>query len=157
MSYVKIINDDLLTTDIQYIAHQCNCISTKSAHLAKDVFTKFPYADVYSKRKCPDKLGTIQVCGNGSDKRYVINIFGQYFPGNVKYPNGTKDNYILRENAFRKGLEEIEKIDNLKEIAFPYKIGCGAASGNWEKYLEMINNFSNRTFFYVNVYIFKKE
>jgi len=157
MSYIDIINDDLLTTDIQYIAHQCNCCSTRSAHLAKNVFQKFPYADAYSKRKCPDKMGTIQVCGNGDDKRYVINMFGQYFPGEVKYLNGTRDNYKLRENAFKNCLSHITKIDGLKEIAFPYKIGCGAAGGNWEKYLNMIEEFANEVLFYTDVYVLKKE
>ncbi len=148
---------NLLKTDIQYVAHQCNCISQKSAHLSKDVFKTFPYADVYSNRVEHDILGTIKVCGDGEDQRYVINMFGQYFPGKVKYPNGTKDNYNLRIKAFKSCLEEIEIISGLREVAFPYKIGCGAAGGIWEIYNEMLNNFAEKVFPCIDVYVLKLE
>jgi len=152
---IKVITDDLLTTDIQYIAHQCNCISKKSAHLAKSMFEEFPYADVYTGRTIPDTLGTIKIRGNGKDQRYIINMFGQYFPGNVKYPNCTKDNYILRQNAFKSCLTKIGAIENLKEIAFPYKIGCGAAGGDWTIYNIFLEEFANKVFPFVDVYVIK--
>ena len=154
-SIIKIIKGNLLTTDTQYIAHQCNCISKRSAHLSKDMFEKFPYADVYTGRIIPNELGTIKICGNGQDQRYVINMFGQYFPGTCKYPNGSKDNPKLRENSFQKCLEQIEKINNLKEIAFPYQIGCGAAGGNWIKYETMINEFATKLFPFTEVFIIR--
>jgi len=155
MSKLIEIVDNLLTTDVQYIAHQCNCISKRSAHLSKDMFGEFPYADVYTGRKNPDELGTIKVRGDGKDERFVINMFGQFYPGRVKYPNGSKDNDKVRINAFRSCLENIEKIPGSTEIAFPYKIGCGAAGGDWAIYKQMLEDFAERVFPFVDVYIIK--
>jgi len=155
MSKLIEITSDLLTTDIQYIAHQCNCISKRSAHLSKSMFEEFPYADVYTGRSMPDKLGTITVRGDGIDDRYVINMFGQFYPGRVKYPKGSKDNSNIRINAFKSCLEEVENIPGLFEIAFPYKIGCGAAGGNWAIYNKMLEDFSERVFPFVDVCIVK--
>jgi hypothetical protein len=47
------------------------------------------------------------------------------------------------------------KIEKLESIAFPWRIGCGAAGGNWEKYMKMIEGFSE----YVDgeVLIYRKE
>ena len=135
---------NLFASDAKYIVHQCNCVSQKSAHLAKDMFQRFRYADVYTGRQTPDKLGTIAIRGDGESQRYVINMFGQYFPGRCKYPNGSKDNPQLREKAFADYLKEIEKIGDLNSIAFPWGIGCGAAGGDWAKYQSMIDDFAYR-------------
>jgi len=152
---IKVITDDLLTTDIQYIAHQCNCVSKKSAHLSRDIFEEFSYADVYTGRTVPDTLGTVKVRGNGKEERYVINMFGQYYPGTVRYPKSPKDNYQARERAFKSCLEDIEKIPGSTEIAFPYKIGCGAAGGDWVIYKKMLEDFAERVYPFIDVYIIK--
>lgn len=38
------------------------------------------------------------------------------------------------------------------EIAFPYKIGCGLAGGNWEEYYDMLTVFSNKIDMPVKIY-----
>lgn len=148
----SLVNGNLLTHDAQYIVHQCNCVTNRSAHLAKSVFSAFPYADIYSNRTEPDSLGTIKIRGNGSDQRYVINMFGQYFPGRCKYPNASKDNPTLRKESFQKCLDKISEIDDLESIAFPWGIGCGAAGGDWEEYEKMISNFAKKNFL-TDVYV----
>lgn len=150
----SLINGNLLNHNAQYIAHQCNCVSSGYAGLAKAIFSTFPYADVYSNRTEPDILGTIKVCGNGKDQRYVINMFSQYFPGKCKYPDGSKDNPILRQESFKKCLDKISQIKNIESIAFPYEIGCGLAGGDWETYKKMIADFANENFL-VDVFIVK--
>lgn len=155
---IEIIEDDLFNSKEKYLCHQCNCISKRSAHLAKDVFTHYPYSDVYSGREIVDTPGSIKVCGDGADQRYVINMFGQYYPGNPKYPESKIDGIKAREKYFHKCLMEIAKIDNLKSLAFPFGIGCGAAGGNWEYYFGTLKNFEK----YVNekqgakVYIYRR-
>ena len=151
--YKEIIGN-LLEHDAQYIAHQCNCVTNRSAHLSKAVFTAYPYADVYSCRTQPDTLGTIKVKGNGKEQRYVINMFGQYFPGKCRYPNGSKDNPTLRQQSFQQCLDKISEIENMDSIAFPWGIGCGAAGGDWGKYEKMISDFAHKNFF-TDVYIVK--
>jgi len=147
---VKFIEGDLLGSDAQFIAHQCNCVSSTAAHLARAIFESFPYSDIYSPRAAVDKEdrpiageepGRIVIKGNGDDERYVINIMGQLFPG-MKHPDGSKDGNKAREGFFKEALSRIVQIPNLKSIAFPWCIGCGAAGGDWDKYLEMLMDFA---------------
>lgn len=152
MSKVEIIKDSIFNSEEKYIVHQTNCITTKGAHLSKTMFDHYPYANVYQERSKDnhrDTPGTIIIRGNGDDERYVINLFGQYYPGNSKYD---KDSYEKREQWFKEGLKEILAIDDLESVAFPYGIGCGAAGGKWENYLKMINKFADKTDAIVRIY-----
>lgn len=129
---------DLLEAKTQYIVHQSNCVTKRAKHLALSVFTKFPYANIYAPRlkgHYIDKPGNIIIKGDGEDQRFVIAILGQYYPGKAKYANDTP---VKRFEWFRQGLAKIEKIEGLTSIAFPARIGCGAAGGDWKKYKEEI-------------------
>ena len=140
---VKVVIGNLFDSDAQYICHQCNCLTKKGKYIAKDIFDKFKYANVYETREechwkdARDRPGTITVCGNGKDERYVINMFGQYFPGIPRFPNSTVDGYEKRKEYFKQCLQAIADED-IDSIAFPWKIGCGAAGGGWDEYLKMI-------------------
>jgi O-acetyl-ADP-ribose deacetylase (regulator of RNase III) len=153
MNY-KLIEGDILECDIQYIAHQCNCVSTGAAGLAYYLFNKFPFSDIYSNRikKIYDP-GSIIVSGDGNNSRYVINMFSQFFPGNYS----EKDTLSLRESYFKECLNKILLIEGIQEIAFPYKIGCGLAGGNWEIYEKMIDDFSYYNSHLIEVYIYKRK
>ena len=142
---VKVVTGDLLESKEQYIAHQCNCVTKSAAGLASYIFKKCPYSNVYYSRQHKSEPGTIQVCGDGINNRYVINMFSQYYPGGAwdDFPN---DTYELREEYFKKCLTAISEINNLQSIAMPVKIGCGLAGGNWDKYLNMIENFADNIY-----------
>jgi hypothetical protein len=140
---IEIVSGDIFDAKEKYLCHQCNCVTNKSAHLAKDVFARYPYADVYTSRTEHDKPGTIAIRGNGQDQRYVISCFGQYYPGKPKYPYSTLDGVEAREKYFHKCLLRIAMIPNLESVAFPWRIACGAAGGIWEHYLGTITNFAN--------------
>jgi len=135
----KIVEGNLFDCEETYLCHQCNCITNRSAHLAKSVFSKFPYADIYTHRKKPDKPGTIILRGDGISQPYVIGMLGQYYPGKSKYPNGKKDGYPARQAYFQSCLEQMEKLTG--SFAFPWRIGCGAAGGYWEDYLFDLKEF----------------
>lgn len=159
---MEIIIGDILKSKEKYIAHQCNCLTINCAGLAKSIFLEFPYANVYKTRDniynwklTRDKPGTINVSGNGVDERYVVNVFGQVFPGKPKFPDSPTDGYCAREKYFEKSLNEILKIENLESIAFPYGIGCNMAGGNWQNYLKMITLFAEKT--EASVFLYKKE
>lgn len=139
---INIVQGDLLDAKEKYIVHQCNCISQKSAHLAAAVFGRYPYADVYTGRVAPNNPGTILIKGDGKSQRYVINIFGQYYPGSPKFTNSSLDGSKIREKYFHQCLLELVKVQDLESVAFPYRIGCGAAGGNWKYYLGTLHNFS---------------
>ena len=55
-----------------------------------------------------------------------------------------KDSDSKRIVWFEKCLDKIGKIKNIKSVAFPYKIGCGLAGGDWEIYEQMLIDFSNQ-------------
>jgi O-acetyl-ADP-ribose deacetylase (regulator of RNase III) len=140
---IQIHDGDLVLAKEKYIAHQCNCITHRAAHLSKTIHNAFPYADVYTNRQFQDDPGTIKINGNGEDKRFVISMFGQLYPGKSKYPNDLLDGIKAREKYFHQCLLKIAKIENLESIAFPFKIGCGAAGGDWNYYYGTLINFAN--------------
>lgn len=140
---IEIVTGDLFDSKEKYLCHQCNCVTNRAAHLSKNVFARFPYADIYAGRTNPNQPGTIEIRGNGQDQRYVVNLLSQYFPGSPKYPTSAKDGTLVREKYFHQCLLRLAKVDSLESIAFPWKIGCGAAGGAWCHYLGTLTNFAN--------------
>jgi len=156
------VDKSIIKADTKYICHQCNCLTNHSAGLASAIFSNFPYADIYKIRPRQQDwkqqvniLGTINVAGDGRKKRFVINMLAQLFPGKPRYPNSRIDGFNAREEYFQMCLEEINKIPQLETIAFPSKIGCTMAGGNWEKYRKMIQEFDLMTT--AEVFIFNYE
>ncbi len=139
---IEIVTGDIFEATEKYLCHQCNCVTNKAAHLAKDIFEKFPHADIYTPRTEPDKPGHIIIRGNGQDQRFVVALLGQYYPGRPKYPLSTLDGQAARQKYFYHSLLRLAKVDDLESVAFPWRIGCGAAGGNWEHYLGTITNFA---------------
>jgi len=166
MNYT-LINGDLLESDAKYICHQCNCITTSSSGIAAAIFNKFPYSNIYTHRESyfidqlpleGEQPGDIVIKGNGKDERYIINMMGQLYPGGIKYQNSTKDGELARQRFFKDCLLKIMKIEDLESIAFPFKIGCGLADGNWDIYEKLIDTFAkvmnNKN---VKTYIYKYD
>jgi O-acetyl-ADP-ribose deacetylase (regulator of RNase III) len=139
-------NENILHSDYQYIAHQCNCVSKNSAGLAKSIFEKYPYSNIYQNREKNDSPGNIIISGNGDDQRYIINMLSQFYPGTPKY-----ETYEQRLGWFKSCILKISEIKNIKEIAFPFNIGCGLAGGKWEDYENLISFLDN----YCEVFICK--
>src|SRR5690606_28034969 len=86
-----------------------------------------------------DTPGDIVICGNDIDQRYVIGIYGQYYPGSSNSSNDTEE---MRKQWFFQGLKKIRKIPNIESIAFPARIGCGLAGGDWNFYYNLLEKFS---------------
>jgi uracil-DNA glycosylase len=136
----------------QVITHQCSCDKVKEGKgLYKSIVEAYPYADVYNQRDTPSKEGSITLCGD-KNNRYVLCMFSQKYPGNPKTGDSSEERLLW----FKKCLDKISKIINLKSIAFPYKIGCGLAKGKWIDYEKMLIDFAenNPT---INVYIVSNE
>jgi O-acetyl-ADP-ribose deacetylase (regulator of RNase III) len=150
---------NLLDADEQYIAHQCNCTSFYSAGIAHDIFKKYSYSDTYKDRKVDDIPGTIKIMGNGTDQRYIINMFGQHSPGGYSNSTLSIDSKKNREKYFYNCLLEISKIPKLESIAFPFRIGCGLAGGDWKYYLGTLENFAKYVEKSQNtkIFIYKRE
>jgi len=151
MARVQIVAGDMLQSDCRYICHQCNCVTRNAAGLAAEIFHKFPWANVYYKQRYGE-MGRIIVSGDGYNQRFVIGMFAQYYPGKAKYIDSPLDGILARERAFATCLNSILKIEWLGSVGFPYKIGCGLAKGDWNKYLQMIAEFSEKTPAEVKIY-----
>lgn len=148
---LEIVRGNILYADTKYIAHQCNCITTKSKGLSKIIFDRHPYADIYSSRpekvdykNLPEgqKAGTIIIKGNDRDQRYIINMLSQIYPGPPKFIQSKLDGESARIKYFIECLDKISKIENLESIAFPYGVGCGLAGGNWNIYFPLLKGFA---------------
>jgi len=140
---IEIVTGDLFEAKEKFLVHQCNCVTNRAAHLAKDMFEKFPHSDIYAGRTEADKPGHIIVRGDGQKERYVVAILGQYYPGKPKYPKSSLDGTPVREKYFYHGLLRLAQVPDLESVAFPWRVGCGAAGGDWERYLGKITNFAN--------------
>lgn len=139
-----IVTGDLFAAPCQAIAHQCNCVTTRSKHLAADVFKHYPYANVYSNRYSPDRPGTVKVCTPSTTGPIVFSLFAQYYPGGH---NTTNDSPSMREAWFAQCLSHtrdyiLRHQSAVTTIAFPWCIGCGSAGGDWSKYHAMIDKFA---------------
>jgi O-acetyl-ADP-ribose deacetylase (regulator of RNase III) len=144
---ISAVNGDLLEAKERYICHQANCVTSKAAHLAAAVFSKFPYANIYRERGGgkKDDPGSIIIRGNGADQRFVIAMLAQVYPGFPKFPDSSKDGFRARQEYFMRCLDRLAEVRNLQSVAFPYGIGCGAAGGNWPTYSNMLHEFASKT------------
>jgi hypothetical protein len=147
----RLCEQDITTHPASYLVHQTNCVSDTWSGLALAVFNSFPWSNTYKGRVKYDVPGSIQVCGEG-EQRKVINLMGQYFPGAHDPNPESKDSEKARHGFFSEGLAGIEGLLSMgalgeeKETSFvfPWLIGCGLARGNWDHYLGEIKNFAHR-------------
>lgn len=135
---IPIVQSDLLNRKEDYLMHQCNCLATRPHGLSTHVFRKYPEADIYTQR-------VLRYPGKILVRESVINLLGQYYPGGMKYKTQPQQRF----DYFKKCLDELEYYFSVSEdvtIAFPYKMGCGLAGGDWKLYkaeLEKIHQKDN--------------
>ena len=152
MSSLTIIDGNILDAQEEYILQQCCCTAVKPHGLSEVIAIKWKDCNVYSERRKignrnlavvedRPKPGTIKVVG----ERKVICAFAQYAMGksgrydSFNIPDTPNDRY----NYFKECLDKIVLL-NPKSIAIPYKIGCGLAGGDWNKYSSTISEFAQK-------------
>ena len=155
---VEIRIGDLLEANVDYIAHQCNCVTVgQGAGIARLIFAKYPDANTYTRN-------SIRVCGEIYATRRVINMCAQYYPG--KYMSSrTGDNEENRLKWFKECLSQIgiylsHRFSRTQRqapfiVGFPYMIGCGLAGGEWEYYFDAIEEFAANFSQVIKVVIYK--
>ena len=88
--------------------------------------------------------GRITVHGD-TRRRRVVNIYEQHAPG---WPTTSgRDTRDARIDYFREALARLARYlmatqTGTKSVAFPARIGCGLAAGDWTKYQEELLRFS---------------
>jgi len=134
-----VFDADLLESDAQVIAQQCNCKSKNAKGLSHSIAKQFPHADVYSNRKEDSTPGTIKISGNRKrGERFVCAMFAQKYPGKPR----KGDTATQRQKWFQKCLDRLGRTKSLKSVAFPYKIGCGLAGGDWDVYYGLLTKWA---------------
>lgn len=135
-----IIQGNLLSADVDVIAHQVNCQGEMGSGLAKQVREKFPvvykrYLENYKNNK-GNQLGSCEII-SVSPRRSVANLYGQDDYGR----NGKYTDY----EAIRESLESLNQQTLGKKIGLPYLLGCGLGGGDWNIVLEIIEHvFADR-------------
>lgn len=104
-----------------------------------------------------EKMGDIFIFDNGPDRARVASLFAQYRMGNPHKQyytlsprlddayKKTPDDSAARLRAFRQCLLKLSRemmMCNIDTIAFPHKIGCNMAGGNWADYTIAIEEFA---------------
>lgn len=166
--YTKMIEKqgDLLTASEDYIVQQCCCTACRPHGLSDAIASAFPHGNAYALRKpvAPRRNtareedrpepGTSLILGNGTSQRYIVCLFGQMAMGKPgRYEAfGTSDSAEDRELYFQQSLEHLStQIPAKCSLAFPYKIGCGLAGGDWNKYKTMLKKWEQQNMGYTVV------
>ena len=147
-SNVQYLKGDIFshTDKWDIMCHQTNCQGAFGRGIAATVASKYPrvkeaYVELVAmKDNKKDLLGTAQLCAIDNDK-YIVNLFGQFNYG--MQPNVVYTDY----DAFDKALEMVANYAiglGLNRIAFPYKIGCGLANGDWSTIESYIGKLGNK-------------
>lgn len=176
---------DLLTfTSADVIVQQCNCVTVKAHGLSASIKHTFPYACVYSNRSArspnqaiePETPGKCILCKPFKKNAYahqprVACLLGQFYPGkpgnywNKVYAydgcwRSIDDSPTNRLKWFKEALVDLAAQETSENgckinIAFPYKIGCGLAGGDWKVYQKLIADWEQLHLEKYNVYIIK--
>jgi hypothetical protein len=160
---VTYVQGDLLWMNIP-IVQQCNCLTVKPHGLSQSIAERYPWANLYATRRSLGHRnlaieadrgipGTLQIMSNGIDPD-VICFLAQW-----DYGRGTRripiyaDTPPQREKWFQECLQALGAL-TYETLAFPYKIGCGLAGGQWTHYQPLIHDFAYQ--YHKHVYIVNK-
>jgi O-acetyl-ADP-ribose deacetylase (regulator of RNase III) len=140
---------------VECIVQQCNCLAVKNHGLSKAISKKYPWSDLYKQRRAvrnrnlaiPEDRGlpgTIEIMK--SPQRNIPDVvcllaqwdFGVGNKRNIEPYKDTKEN---RQKWFHECMMKLGESEYQK-IAFPFKIGCGLAQGDWKEYLKMIKDMA---------------
>ena len=134
---------DLLSGKYDIICHQVNCQGVMGAGLAKQIKYKYPEVfDDYVEFCVEDApLGTSAITQLNNGK-LCISMFAQDKYGRDR----CYTDYVAFDNCLNMIALYIQThhLSSETTIAFPYKIGCGLAGGDWEIIKWLLNDFSER-------------
>lgn len=144
------ISQDLITTEVDAIAHCANCFTTMGSGIAKRIKSEFPEA-FDSDKKTPTgdilKLGTFSVATTTNNQymiKYVYNLYGQYYYG--------KDSRKLNYEAIYTAMQSMRNdcyAKDITSIGFPKNMGCSLAGGDWQVVESMIHSIFDESPFTV--------
>ncbi|MBO8171583.1 MAG: macro domain-containing protein [Bacillaceae bacterium] len=139
------VKGDLLESDCDVIAHQCNCFKTMGAGIARQIKKRYPEAykaDTELPLSAEERLGKISVAHHPGENRYIVNLYGQY---NYSGPGPLTD-YPKLESSLQEMFRYFQNQPDFDRLKFgvPYMIGCGLAGGDWNIVSEMLERVSKQ-------------
>ena len=164
-----VVRGDLLKTSCPILVQQSNCLTVRGKGLSSSISKAFPYADLYAQRvslggknlateETRGRPGTIEILKDPKGKGpQVACLLSQWAPGKgqYRYPGPHRDTPKKRIQWFMRCLCHLSMhmaTEGITEVAFPYKIGCGLAGGDWIVYEEHLKKFAKDTGADVKVY-----
>lgn len=128
--------DALLSGEVDYMFHCCNCQNNFGSGIAKEVRERIPEAYKADTDHHRAHLGNI--LGSFSKGGGVFNLYGQNyygFYGDWFESHGRQLNYGAYVSALKDALESVMLTHCLApvKLGFPYKIGSERAGGIWEE------------------------
>lgn len=157
MSLIYLSGSDITEGMHQVIAQQTNCCFNIEPKGLSETLSQIYNVNFYASRTTTVRPGTVDIKYIGKNTegkpRWCIGLNAQRYPGKA---NSTDDTANSRLRWFQVCLDRIQTFRNLKNIAFPYKIGCGLAGGDWSKYKKLLEEFAIRNQ-EIQVYIISKD
>jgi len=163
---------DLLESGVGVICQQLNCLAVRPHGLSETISNRFPYANVYSRRRSnggrnlaikedqgiPGEIvvSKSEVISSGYNP-IVVGIYGQYDYGKPHRPYTLcpSETAEMRIQWFKSGLDKLKQFllsNSIHEVAFPYLIGCNLAGGDWNIYSKLLLDFATDTKIHVIIY-----
>ena len=128
---VTFVKGDLLDAKVDIICHQVNLQGVMGGGIALQIAQRYPSVEK-EYMEYPDKvLGEVCFSLTSKNNYMVANCFSQ------------NEDFTTNYNALKTCLEEVKKMMfacDFETIGFPFKYGCGIASGDWDKVLEIITD-----------------
>ena len=148
------LKTDLLTAEVDAIAHCANCFCTMGSGIAKQIKEKLPEAFLVDSKTQPgdrSKFGKFSCAEITQPKiktpvKFVYNLYGQFYYG--------KDSRKLNYESIYTSLESMRHdcvSRPIRSVGFPKNMGCMLAGGDWNIVLSMIHSVFDESPF--NVYI----
>lgn len=148
---IKYYDGDIFTSDADIICHQVNCQGVFERGLSGQIKKMFPEVEktykILTKQwqdqaggKTAELLGRVSAQPVKKDGRWflIANLYGQDDYGK----SGLYTDYKALEKAVQEIRDFVDVRNKQEKIAFPYKIGCGNAGGDWE----IVKDILERTF-----------
>jgi O-acetyl-ADP-ribose deacetylase (regulator of RNase III) len=139
-----------------YICHQVNCKGVMGSGIAKQVKEQFPkvyyeYRNLCTNNEIYDYFGTCQIVKIDED-RSIVNLFGQN--------DFTKDKLDTDYEQLNSALLDLyDKMDKSTKVvvAFPYKMSCDRAKGDWNIVYNMILTIFNKPNIDIEIWKYNNE
>lgn len=133
------VQGNLLLSDCDVIAHQCNCQGVMGSGIARQIRDMYPVAYtafLEDKRTPEDKLGTFSLAYNSvGNLKFIFNLYGQIYYGR----DGKQyTNYKALSESIHRMLDTLD--GRQFKIGLPKYIGCGLAGGDWTKVYTIIKH-----------------